>query len=79
MTGSKYNEKDAAKDTKESMSWVKATWHGARDDAEASGDLQRGSESGSGGQGGSSSGTSNNSDSGKGGEGKKSNLLNNPW
>lgn len=55
-----YDKDDAAKDTNSSRQDVENAWHDARTDAERSGDLDRGSESGSGGQGGSgteSSGT----------------------
>ncbi len=48
-----YDADDAAKDTDSSVDDVHGAWHDARTDAEDSGDLDRGSDSGSGGQGGS--------------------------
>lgn len=48
-----YDKGDAAKDTNSSRQDVDHAWHDARTDAEDSGDLDRGSESGSGGYGGS--------------------------
>ncbi len=48
-----YDESDAAKDTDSSLSDVSGAWHDARSDAEDSGYLDRGSDSGSGGKGGS--------------------------
>ena len=36
----KYSEKDAAKDTDSSPKEVSEAWHGARDDAAATGDLE---------------------------------------
>lgn len=50
-----YDKSDAAKDTNSSERDVSNAWHDARSDAERSGDLDRGSESGSGGHGGSGS------------------------
>ena len=39
MADNKYTESDAAKDTDSTSKEVAETWHGARDDATASGDL----------------------------------------
>lgn len=48
-----YDQNDAARDTDSSTSDVRDAWHDARTDAEDSGYLDRGSDSGSSGQGGS--------------------------
>lgn len=58
-----YDRSDAARDTDSSESDVSGAWHDARTDAEESGYLDRGSDSGSGGYGGQgseSSGTHSN-------------------
>lgn len=66
----KWNEKDNEKnDTYKGE--TKEAWHTARDDAEKSGDLQRGSPSGSGGRSGESGGRSGSSGQGQNSGGSK--------
>ena len=49
MSKGSYDKGDASKDTGSSAKDVSGAWHQARDDAVSSGDLTRGSSSGSGG------------------------------
>ena len=49
MSKNSYDKGDAAKDTGSSVKDTSSAWHQARDDAVSSGDLVRGSSSGSGG------------------------------